>query len=340
MSDTALPFDDIRNLLVALPEGGRLASQAVRERDATLVKPAGTLGRLEDIAEWLAHWQGRARPSVSQPFTVIFAASHGIEAHGVSPYPETHTRQLMETYAAGGGATNQIAAEFGAGLKVFELALDYPTGDITQEAALDEKSAAATFAFGMEAIAGEPDLLCLGDLGSGNTAVAAAIYCALFGGSASDWAGREASMEDDAHEAKVQAISRAVELHRDHLKDPLEIMRRLGGRETCAIAGAIAAARLQGIPVLLDGYTVCAAAALLQALNPAALDHCIAAHVSSHGAHADVLRRLGKQPLLDMSIALGEGAGATLAIGIIKAAVACHNEMATREQAHVTGFPS
>lgn len=339
MSATALPFDDIRNLLADLPQGGHQAAASVRERNAALVKPVGSLGKLEEIALWLATWQGKDRPRVDQPFTVVFAANNSVHAHGVSPLPQSLTRQMLETYAAGGGAVNQIAAAYGVGLKVFELALDYPAGDITREAALDEKSAAATFAFGMEAIAGEPDLLCLGEFGAGNTTIAAAIFTALFGGAASDWTGRPSYLDEAGYARKIEAVQQALDFHSAHLSDPLEIMRRLGGREICALAGAIIAARLQGIPVVLDGYTVCAAAALVQAINPAALDHCIAGHVSPHGAHDQVLKRLDKPPLLDMQIDLGEGAGASLAVGIIKAAAACHNDMATREQAAVDGWP-
>lgn len=339
MSKSALPFDDIRNLLHDLPRGSDLAEEAARARDALLVKPGGSLGRLEEIAFWLARWQGRERPRIDKPFAVVFAANHGVHAQEVSPAPQSLTRQMLETFAAGGGAVNQIAGTFGIGLKVFELALDYPTGDITREAALDEQGAAATFAFGMEAIAGEPDLLCLGETGVGNTTVAAAIYAALYGGDVRGWTGRSAGADEATFERKVAAVTAALECHADQLSDPLEIMRRIGGREICALAGAIVAARLQGIPVVLDGYTVCAAASLLQALNPAALDHCIAGHVAPHGAHREVLRRLGKTPLLELGIDLGEAAGASLAAGIIKAAVASHTDMATREQAGVTGLP-
>ncbi|MCC2095578.1 MAG: nicotinate-nucleotide--dimethylbenzimidazole phosphoribosyltransferase [Hyphomicrobiales bacterium] len=339
MSSSALPFDDIRNLLIGLPGGSGHAEAAARERNAQLVKPIGSLGRLEEIAFWLARWQGREKPRIDRPFTVIFAANHGVHAQDVSPSPQALTRQMLETFAAGGGAVNQIAGTFGVGLKVFELALDYPTKDMSQEPALDEQAAAATFAFGMEAIAGEPDLLCLGETGAGNTTVAAAIYAALFGGDARLWTGRSAAMDDAAFERKVETVKRALAVHEGHLSDPLEIMRRVGGREICALAGAIVAARLQGVPVVLDGYTVCAAAALLQAMNPEALDHCIAGHVTPQAAHADVLRRLGKAPLLDMGINLGEATGAALAAGIIKAAAATHNDMATREQAGVTGLP-
>ena len=244
---------------------------------------------------------------------------------------------MLENFSAGGAAINQICATYDLGLKVFELALDHPTPDITVEPAFDEAGCAATFAFGMEAIAGGADLLCLGEMGIGNTTVAAAIYHALYGGDAADWVGRGTGVDDAGLARKVSAVRRAVELNKDHLRDPLEVMRRLGGREIVAMAGAIMAARMERIPVILDGYVVTAAAALLHALDPAAIDHCLAGHRSVEGAHAVVLERLGKKPLLDLGLRLGEGSGAALAAGLIKAAVACHNDMATFSQAQVPG---
>ena len=337
---TGLPFDDIRALLPQMPQASDTCVDIVRARDQELVKPAGALGRMEEIVEWLAAWQGRSQPAVLRPMVAVFAANHGVAAQGVSAYPQAVTRQMLETFAAGGAAINQICATYDIGLKVFDLALDIPTGDITKEAALDEKAAAATFAFGMEAIAGGADLLCLGEMGIANTTIAAAIYHALYGGAARDWVGRGTGVDDAGLNRKAAAVEKAVALHKAHLGDPLEVMRRVGGREICALAGAIMAARMERIPVVLDGYVVTAAAAILHALDPASIDHCIAGHLSSEGAHGEVLRRLGKTPLLDLGMRLGEGSGAALAVGVIKAAVACHNDMATFEQAKVASKPN
>ena len=215
------------------------------------------------------------------------------------------------------------------------MALDIPTKDITEDAAMTEAECAATMAFGMEAIHGA-DLIAPGEMGIGNTTPAAAVYFALYGGKASDWVGRGTGVDDAGLSRKVEAVERAIALHRDHLGDPLEVLRRVGGRELAAIAGAILAARIERVPVVLDGYVVCAAAAILHALDPAALDHCIAGHVSAEGAHAAVLKRLGKKPLLDLGMRLGEGSGAALSIGIIQAALACWKGMATFESAGVT----
>jgi len=333
---TALPFDDIRDLARAVPDLDAEAATQVRRRDGQLTKPPGSLGRLETIVEWLAAVQAKAPPSVSRPLVAIFAGNHGVVAHGVSPYPQAVTRQMLENFSAGGAAINQVCSTFDVGLKVFDLALDIPTGDITREAALDEKACAATMAFGMEAVSGGIDLLVLGEMGIGNTTIAAAIYHGLYGGEASHWVGRGTGIDDAGLRRKIAAVEEAVSFHRAHLGDPLELLRRLGGREVAAMAGAILAARSQRIPVVLDGYVTCAAAAVIHAMAPALLDHCIAGHLSAEGAHADVLQRLGKTPLLDLGMRLGEGSGGALAVAVIKAALACHTGMATFAQAGVS----
>ena len=330
------PFDDIRALLASLPPPDAAALAIACEREAQLTKPAGSLGRLEEIAEFLAGWQGGA-PHCDTPLVAVYAGNHGVVAQGVSPFPASVTVAMVANFTHGGAAINQICKTFGISLKVYELALEKPTGDITQEPAMDERGCAATMAFGMEALASGPDVLCLGEMGIGNTTVAAAIYHALYGGAAEDWVGRGTGVDDEGLKRKAEAVRKAIALHRDYLADPLEVLARLGGREIVAMAGAILAARIQKIPVVLDGFVVCAAAAVLHALNPAAIDHCLAGHVSAEQAHVEVLKRLGKAPLLSLGMRLGEGSGAAVAIGIIKAAVACHNGMATFAEAGVAG---
>ena len=337
MPASGLPFDDIRALLPLMPEASDRAEAAVRERQAELTKPAGSLGKLDDLVAFLGAWQDKAMPTIHHPQLAVFAANHGVVAKGVSAYPPSVTRAMMENFAAGGAAVNQICATYGIGLKVFELALDIPTADITEMAAMDEAACAATIAFGMEAVAGEVDVLCLGEMGIGNTTVAAAIYCALYGGKAADWVGRGTGVDDPGLDRKVAAVEAAMQRHEGHFKDPLEVLRRVGGREIAALVGAILAARMQRVPVLLDGFVVCAAAAILHALDPAAIDHCLAAHVSAEQAHRAVLVKLGKTPILDLGMRLGEGSGAALALGILQAALACTRDMATFAQAGVAG---
>lgn len=333
---SVLPFDSIRSLLANLPGPDRSAIAAVRTRDEVLTKPAGSLGRMEDLAEWLAAWQGRATPAVTRPLVAVFAGNHGVTAKGVSAFPAAVTQQMVENFAAGGAAINQICVAYDLGLKVYDLALDHPTGDITETAALEEKDCVATMAYGMEAVTGGIDLLCIGEMGIGNTTVASAIYYALYGGEAADWIGRGTGVDDDGLARKRAALDAAIALHRDHLDDPLEVLRRLGGREIAAMAGAILAGRMQKVPVIVDGFVATSAAAILHAADPAALDHCLLSHVSAEHAHAAVLEKLGQKPLLDLGMRLGEGTGAALAAGIVKAAAAMHSGMATFGQAGVS----
>jgi nicotinate-nucleotide--dimethylbenzimidazole phosphoribosyltransferase len=334
---SGLPFDDIRALVAKMPGPDQTAAAAVRARDAVLTKPAGSLGRLEEIAEWLAAWQGRERPAVNRPLVAVFAGNHGVAAHGVSAFPAAVTRQMVDNFAAGGAAINQICLAYDLGLKVYDLALDMPTGDITSEAAMDEKTCAATMAFGMEAIAGGVDLLCIGEMGIGNTTAAAALFLALFGGTAADWVGPGTGVDGDGIARKRSAVDAAVKLHGAHRGDPLEILRRLGGREVAAMAGAILAARMNRVPVIVDGYVATAAAAILFALDGKALDHCLFGHVSAEPAHTRALAHMGKTPLLDLGMRLGEGTGAALAAGIVKAAARLHSGMATFAEAGVSG---
>ncbi|TDH35985.1 nicotinate-nucleotide--dimethylbenzimidazole phosphoribosyltransferase [Pseudohoeflea suaedae] len=335
MSASGLPFDDFRELLNNLPEADTAQLVAARERDSQLTKPAGALGRLEEIAFWLAAWSGRP-PAVNRPLVAIFAGNHGVTKQGVTPFPASVTKQMVDNFAAGGAAINQICIANDLGLKIFDLALDIPTGDITVEAALDERSCAATMAFGMEAVAGGTDLLCIGEMGIGNTTIAAAIFCALYGGEAKDWVGPGTGSQGEVLERKIAAVEKAVALHKPHLSDPLEVLRRLGGREVAAMAGAILAARAQRIPVLIDGYVATAAAAVLHAANPRALDHCMIGHVSAEPGHIKVIEKFGKTPILALGMRLGEGTGAALAAGIVKAAALCHSGMATFAQAGVS----
>ncbi|MEM9733015.1 MAG: nicotinate-nucleotide--dimethylbenzimidazole phosphoribosyltransferase [Pseudomonadota bacterium] len=332
---SGLPFDDIRALMNELPGPDTNAARMVSERDAQLTKPPGALGKLEEIAVWLATWSGR-RPQITRPLVAIFAGNHGVTVQGVSPFPSDVTAQMVANFSNGGAAINQICIAHDLGLKVFDLALELPTGDISVEAAMDERTCAATMAFGMEAIAGGTDLLCIGEMGIGNTTIASAIYCALFGGKAADWVGPGTGHDAQGQAKKAAVIETALELHKDHLKDPLEVLRRLGGREIAAMAGAILAGRAQRIPVIVDGFVATTAAAILHAADPTSLDHCLFAHVSAEPAHINALKAMNREPLLNLDMRLGEGTGAALAAGIVKAAALCHTGMATFEEAAVS----
>lgn len=319
---TGLPFDDIRNLLEGLPPEDAEAREAAAARTAALAVAPGALGRLAEIAEWMAAWAGMTKPAISRPLIAIFAGTSELGRAMPGTAPDA-THRLVELYAAGGAPVNQLALGAEAGLKVFDLALDMPVPDIRTGEALSEAGCAATMAFGMEAIAGGTDLLCLGAAGEGGRIAAAALMAALLGGRAEDWT--------DGSPFANEAAAKALATHDGHFADPLEALRRLGSRELAAIAGAILAARYQRIPVLLDGFVTCAAAALLWKLKPSSIDHCLAAHASGDPAHARLLAAIGKSPLIEADIRLEEGAGAALALGLVKSALAVHGATVTRD---------
>ena len=329
---SALPFDDIRDLLARLPEADDHAAMRVRTLFSKAVDQESTLGRVAEIAEWLAAWTGRAPPVVRRPLVAIFAGNHGVSRRDISSRPVSATGSAVELCAAGGAAINQICVAYDLGLKVFDLALHVPAGDITEQDALDERGCAATMAFGMEAVADGTDLLCLGALGVGNSTVAAALLAARFGGAGSTWV---KPGEDEAlTERRIAAIDDALALHRGRLGDPLEALRRVGGREFAAIAGAILAARMQKVPVVIDGRVAFAAAAVLHGANPAALDHCLLATVPPQAAYVEAAGKMGLRPLLDLGLDYGEGVGAGIAAGLVKAAALCSSGMAAAIREH------
>jgi nicotinate-nucleotide--dimethylbenzimidazole phosphoribosyltransferase len=192
-------------------------------------------------------------------------------------------------------------------------------------------------AYGMMAVEPGIDALALGEMGIGNTTAAAALCAGLFGGAAELWTGPGTGVAGAALAEKRAVVAEAVARHRPAAGDPFDMLRRLGGLEFAAIAGAVVAARLGRVPVLLDGFASTAAAAVLFAADPRALDHCIVAHRSVEPGHLRLIEQIGQRPLFDLGMRLGEGSGATLGFGVLKAAVACHTGMATFAEAGVSG---
>ena len=330
-------FAEMRRLLAALPGPDLAARTAAVSRERTLTKPDGALGRLETIAEWLATWQGRHPPVVRRARTAVFAANHGVAAQGVSAYPAAVTAEMVRNFQAGGAAVNQLCTAVDADLRVYELDLEHPTADFTVGPAMTEEACARAMAYGMMAVEPGVDLIALGEMGIANTTSAAALAHGLFGGAAADWVGPGTGVAGDALARKTDAVARAVHVNRAAMVDPFETLRCLGGFELAAITGAAMAARLGRVPVLLDGYAATAAAAVLFAADPRALDHCLVGHRSVEPGHGRLLEKIGQQPLLDLGMRLGEGSGATLAIGLVKAAALCHGGMATFAEARVSG---
>jgi len=324
-------------VLQALPAFDDAAAGAARARNAQLTKPPEALGRLEDLAIWYAGWRGDPRPRIKRPQVVVFAGNHGVAERGVSVFPAEVTAQMVTNFQHGGAAINQLAQTFGAAMSVVALDLDHPTRDFTTGPAMTEDEVVAALAAGWDAVDPLADLLVTGEMGIGNTTVAAALACALFGGEASDWTGRGTGVSDDGLALKTRVVAKGVALHAGVAGDPLEALRCLGGRELAAMAGAIARARVLRVPVILDGFICTAAAAVLECAMDGALGHCVAGHLSAEGAHGALLARLGKEPLLNLGLRLGEGSGAALAIAVMQGAVACHSGMVTFEEAGVSG---
>jgi len=324
---------DLRRHCQQLPSPDLDAVAAVRARQAQLTKPLGSLGRLEALVAWLAAWQRREMPRLDRVEVVIFAGNHGVTANGVSPFPASVTAQMVANFAAGGAAINQLATLAGAQFRVVPLSLNQPTRNFVEAEAMDEAAFMDAVHIGYESVSPGDDLFCPGEMGIGNTSSAAAVAGALFGGGAS-WVGRGTGL-DDAGLARKQQLIAAALAHHAHVQDPLEILRVFGGRELAALLGAVISARHKGVPVLLDGFVCAAAVAPWAKLVPGALDHIQAAHVSAEAAHRRLLETLQLDPLLDLGMRLGEGSGAAVAIGVVRAALACHSGMATFAEAGV-----
>jgi nicotinate-nucleotide--dimethylbenzimidazole phosphoribosyltransferase len=322
--------------LEGAPGPDTAAKAAAEERNGQLTKPPGALGRLEELAIWYASWVGNGRPTMERPQVIVFAGNHGVTARGVSAFPAEVTEQMVLNFQHGGAAINQLSKAFGASMDVHALSLDTPTADFTTGPAMREDEVVMALATGWNAVNEEADLLVVGEMGIGNTTAAAAIAHALFGGAATDWTGRGTGVDDDGLTLKTQIVTEGVAANPQAVDNGLEALRCLGGRELAGMAGAIARARVEGIPVILDGFICTAAAACLERAVPGALDHAVAGHVSAEAAHGKVLYALGKDPILGLGMRLGEGSGGALAIGILKGALACHSGMATFAEAGVS----
>lgn len=329
-------FVELKDACSNLSAGSDQAALAAATRQDTLTKPQGSLGRLEEVAIWLARWQGRAMPKLDKVQVVVFAGSHGVTAQGVSAFPAEVTAQMVANFATGGAAINQLSRIAGAHLSVIPLEVERPTGDFTQTVAMDEADFLAAVSAGFDAVDADADLICFGEMGIGNTTAAAAIATALFGENARGWVGRGTGVDDAGLARKTAAIDTALALHRPRFADPLHLAAAVGGRELAAILGGTLAARHRNVPVLIDGFVCTAAVAPLAKLHLAGLAHTLAAHVSAEAGHRRLLEALDLKPLFDLDMRLGEGSGACLAVNIVRAALECHAGMASFAEAGVS----
>lgn len=313
------------------------ATNLALARQAQLTKPAGSLGRLEELAVFFAGWQGRAIPRIERARAVIFAGNHGIAVHGVSAFPADVTRQMVANFAGGGAAINALAKASGLDLRIVALDLDRPTADFTCAPAMTREECLAALSTGAAAVDADLDLLVVGEMGIGNSTAAAALCARSLGGGPEQWVGPGTGVDAGGIARKIAVIDRALAFHSAAPRTAFETLRRAGGREIAAIAGAVLQARKLRIPVLLDGFISCAAVAPLASSQPDVVTHCIAGHCSAEPGHARLLAALGLQPLLHLGMRLGEGSGAAVATNIIRSALAAHREMATFAEAGVSG---
>lgn len=301
-------------------------------RANSVLRPLGALARLDEIAVFLAGWQRTTHPRIERPAALIFASDHGVTAEGVSAYPSEVTGAMVQAFERQVATVNILAREAAATVRVIDVGVGDPTGNLAVEDAMSEERFARSVAMGRQAVADtDSDLIALGEMGIGNTTPAAAVSGAVFGGDPAAWVGRGTGVDDEALDRKTAVVRRAIERISES-SDPLEVLRRIGGAELAAIAGAIVEARRRSIPVVLDGYVVTAAAAPLGVAVPGSLSHCIAAHRSAEPGHDMLLHHLGLRPLLDLEMRLGEASGAVAVIPLIRMAAAVVVDVPTFEE--------
>jgi len=338
---------------VAAPDAD--AEAQARARQARLTKPPGSLGQLEALAIRLAALQGSPRPTVDRVWISIFAADHGVAAEGVSAFPQAVTGEMLRNFAGGGAAISVLARALDATLEVVDLGTVNDPGELpgvrraiiaastanacTQPAMTDAQLQAALAAGAASvhaARAAGAQLFIGGDMGIANTTAASALGCALLGLPAAALGGAGTGLNAAGVAHKVRVIERALARHAD-ATTALERLRRLGGFEIAALAGAFLAAAQAGLPVLVDGFIATVAALAAVQLQPACRPWLLFAHRSQEHGHARVLAALEATPLLDLGLRLGEGSGAAVAVPLLRLACALHNGMATFEQAGVSG---
>jgi len=333
-SNSVPTFNELVEFISQMPSIDAEAISLVKQRNERLLKPTGSLGIVEDIVEWVAGWQGSYPPKVNNITLSIFVSNHGTaDTHKISPYPTSVTEALVKSFRSDHAVINQICKTHNVGLQVFDLALEMPTKNITENSAMTETDCITTILYGREALATSPDIICLGEAGIGNTTIASSICAALYGGNTSDWVGIGTGADKEMIKTKIEVIEKSLKLHKS--REPMKILQCFGGREFAAIFGAILAARFERIPVILDGFPVCTAAAILHAISSDALDHCYVSHLSSEPGHERLLERINKKPLVDFKMRLGEGSGAAMVAPIFQSSVNIHNNTSTFEESSV-----
>ncbi len=317
------PLDDFRALINSVPDGDDGAAENVRAILDGFPGPSPVLGTLTDDLEWLARWQRRKMPKIARPLVAVFAGTHEVAQNFMTDDLQKIARRRVQGLSRQKAAVRGIAADMNAAFKVYEMGVEHPVPDITTGESLSEKDCAGAIAFGMEVVAEGADIIAIGNAGTGTATAAAAIALALYGGSAEYWAGAH----DHSAKDRIKAVEKAISRKDLSGGDPLNYLQYFGGRDIAGMVGAIVAARHQSIPIILDGFVVCTAAAVIHAVNPSAIDHCIAGSITSEPAHEALLDRIGCSPRHNFGISLGDGTGAALSMQILKSAASALNTL-------------
>jgi nicotinate-nucleotide--dimethylbenzimidazole phosphoribosyltransferase len=355
---------ELGDALAAVAPLDAAAMAAARAYLDRLTKPPGSLGRLEELAVWLAGVTGRPAPAIRDRLVVVAAADHGVAARGVSAWPSEVTAQMVANFVAGGAAITALAPLVRARVVVLDVGIAGPipgggagagatlrsrriragTADLAVGPAMTRAEAEAAIGEGLALAAEAADagvgLLATGEMGIGNTTAASAVVAALTGRRVADVTGRGAGLDDEGLAHKVATIEAALDRDDLDAADPLDVLAAVGGLEIAALVGLIAGAAAARIPLVLDGFITGAAALVVAALQPAVAPRLLAAHRSTEPGHAVVLDRLGLRPLLELDLRLGEGSGAALALGLLDAAVAIRDGMASFASAGVSERPA
>ena len=329
-------IQEILNGRVQLKKFSKYFANHAKQRQKKLTKPNGSLGNLEDYAIWLAGWQHTRTPTIRNPLCLVFAANHGVANRGVSAYPQEVTEQMVKNFEAGGAAINQLCNLANVKLSVIPIELENPTKDFSRESAMTIAETELAMQIGFDSVPQDTDLLILGEMGISNTCAATAISCVLFNQTIKSWTGIGTGLSKDKLKKKISIISYGIELHGRNFNKVEQILSAFGGREMAAIAGAVVAARLRGVPVLLDGFVSTASAASLIIFKRNILDHCLISHLSTEPGHRGIIKKLKKDPILDLNLRLGEASGGVIASMILKSAVVTHNGMSTFSEANIS----
>jgi len=321
---------------IKIPLFDEVIANGARKLQNELTKPPGSLGKLEEYAIWMAGWQKKKKPTMNNFQCIVFAANHGVANKGVSAYPSEVTSQMVQNFKKGGAAINQLCNLANVKLSVIPIDLKNPTKDFSEEKSMKYDETISAMELGFNSVSKGCDLLILGEMGISNTTAATAISCALFNGSTEKWTGLGTGISKEKLKKKISVIKNGLKLHGKKFESVEKILSAFGGREMAAIAGSVIAARVIGIPVLLDGFISTASAATLTIFKKNFLDHCLISHLSSEPGHKGILSHLKKEPILDLNLRLGEGSGGVVAALIIRSALITHNKMTTFSEAGVS----